>query len=29
MSAENRQEYTGTRQSLLNQGYEPCGQCHP
>ena len=29
MSAENRQEYTATRQSLLNQGYEPCGQCHP
>ena len=26
---ENRQEYTGTRQELLDQGYEPCKTCDP
>lgn len=25
----NRQEYTGTREELLREGYEPCGRCHP
>lgn len=29
MSAENRQDYTGTRQSLVDQGYSPCGTCKP
>ncbi len=29
MSPENRQEYTGTRQSLIDQGYSPCGICDP
>lgn len=29
ITEENRQDYTGTRQSLLDQGYEPCGQCRP
>ena len=29
MSDANRQEYTGTRQSLLDQGYAPCGICKP
>ena len=29
MSPSNRQDYTGTRQSLLDQGYEPCGICNP
>jgi DNA-entry nuclease len=29
MSASNRQDYTGTRQSLLDQGYTPCGTCKP
>lgn len=29
MSDANRQEYTGIRQSLLDQGYEPCGICKP
>lgn len=29
MSAENRQDYTGTRQSLIDQGYSPCGTCKP
>ncbi len=24
MSPENRQDYTGTRQSLIDQGYSPC-----
>ena len=25
----NRQEYTGYRQQLLDQGYTPCGGCEP
>jgi len=29
ISAANRQDYSGTRQSLLDQGYSPCGQCKP
>ena len=29
MSDANRQDYTGTRQSLLDQGYSPCGTCKP
>ena len=29
MSPSNRQDYTGTRQSLLDQGYSPCGTCNP
>lgn len=29
MSQENRQDYTGTRQSLIDQGYSPCGTCKP
>ena len=29
MSPANRQDYTGTRQSLLDQGYTPCGTCNP
>lgn len=28
-SAENKQEFTGSRQQLLDQGYEPCGICKP
>lgn len=26
---ENRQEYNGTRQQLISEGYEPCGICNP
>ena len=26
---KNRQDYTGSRQSLLDRGYEPCGRCKP
>lgn len=26
---ENRQEFTGTMDELLEQGYEPCGNCRP
>ena len=26
---KNRQEYTGMRDDLIGQGYEPCGRCHP
>ena len=29
MNLNNRKEYTGNRQDLLDQGYEPCQQCHP
>lgn len=26
---ENRREYSGTRQELISQGYDPCGMCNP
>ena len=29
MSAKNKKEYTGSRQDLINDGYEACGLCHP
>lgn len=29
MKPENRKAYTGSRQKLLDQGYEACQQCHP
>ena len=29
ISPENRQEYTGTRENLVAQGYSPCGRCKP
>ena len=29
MKEENKQKYTGTREDLLRQGYEPCGNCTP
>lgn len=29
MSPANRQDYTGSRQELLDQGYSPCGTCKP
>ena len=29
ISADNRQEYTGSREDLLSQGYEACGICKP
>lgn len=29
MKESNRQPYTGTRESLIEQGYSPCGQCNP
>lgn len=29
MSEQNREEYTGERQLLIQRGYEPCGQCDP
>ena len=29
IKAENRQEYTGTRELLIAQGYTPCGSCKP
>ena len=29
MNQSNRQDYTGTRQALIDQGYSPCGTCDP
>ena len=29
IKAENRQEYTGNRQNLINEGYTACGTCRP
>ncbi len=29
VSGANRQEYAGTREELISQGYSPCGQCKP
>ena len=29
MSPQNRQDYTGDREALEEQGYEPCGICKP
>lgn len=29
MKEENKQEYTGSRNDLISQGYDPCGRCKP
>ena len=29
MSERNKEIYTGSREDLISQGYEPCGQCNP
>ena len=29
MSEKNKSEYTGTREDVVLQGYEPCGNCKP
>lgn len=29
MSDKNREEYTGTREELIDLGYRPCGTCDP
>jgi len=29
MKAENRQEFSGSRELLIAQGFKPCGQCEP
>lgn len=29
MNSSNRKEYTGSRQDLINKGYEPCQNCKP
>ena len=29
MKDENKEEYSGTREDLIKQGYEPCGRCNP
>ena len=29
MKSENMQEYTGSRQELIDDGYDPCGICKP
>lgn len=29
MSEDNKETYTGSRDDLINEGYEPCGRCNP
>ena len=29
IAEENREEFSGTRQEVIDQGYEPCGSCNP
>ena len=29
MNESNKAEYTGSREDLINQGYDPCKRCHP
>ena len=29
MKAENRKDFTGSREELISEGYEPCGKCKP
>lgn len=29
IKAENREDYYGTRDELIDRGYDPCGNCHP
>ena len=29
ISSANRQDYKGSRQKLIDQGYKPCGRCNP
>ena len=29
MSEKNKEAYTGSREDLIAQGYDPCGQCNP
>lgn len=29
MAEKNKQSYTGTRDDLVSQGYDPCGNCNP
>ena len=29
MSANNRMDFTGTREEVIKMGYSPCGNCHP
>lgn len=29
MSDANKREYTGSRDDLISQGYDPCGRCNP
>lgn len=29
MSPKNREEFKGSRQELIDQGYKPCGNCNP
>lgn len=29
IKAKNREDYTGNREALIEQGYEPCGRCKP
>src|SRR5699024_6366498 len=29
IKAKNKSEFTGTREELIEEGYDPCGKCRP
>lgn len=29
IKSSNRSDYNGSREDIINQGYKPCGRCHP
>ncbi len=29
MSEKNKETFTGTREQIISEGYDPCGNCHP
>ena len=29
MKAQNKREYTGSREELISEGYDPCDRCQP
>lgn len=29
MKDSNKEEYTGSRDDVINRGYEPCKKCNP
>ena len=29
MDSHNKKTFSGTREEIIEKGYEPCGRCHP